>query len=203
MNKRNVKVPTSGFRKFFETLKFVLRAILFAFILVNLGKIWGIVSNVFTWCTETDLGYVWVINIAAGAAVAGLIGLITHKSREKYPVTIGIVKTIIFILVVLAAECFIWHLKDSWEVLKAPIESSDIIVAVLGLVAATLSFIWHLHGVNYGGDDYYEEEYEAAPSREVREHAPSREVREPAQKEGGEEDDKKEDGEEEAGIFKW
>lgn len=194
MNKRNVKVPTSGFRKFFETLKFVLRAILFAFILVNLGKIWGILSNVFTWCTKTDFGYMWVINIAAGAAVAGLIGLITHKSRKKYPATIGGVKTIIFVLVVLAVECFGWHLKDSWEVLKAPIESSDIIVAVLGLVAATLSFIWHLHGVNYGDDDYYEEEYAAAPSREVRE---------PARKEDGEERDEKEDEEGEASGFKW
>jgi len=144
-------------KKVYETLKFVLRAILFAFILVNLSKIWGIMSNVFTWCTTTDLGYVWVINIAAGAIVAGLIGLATRKYREQYTITITVVKTTVFALVVLIIECFIWHLKDSWEILKAPIATSDIILALLGLVAATLSFVWHLRGVNYDDDDYYED----------------------------------------------
>lgn len=193
MNRRNAKVPTSGNRKFFETLKFVLRAILFAFILVNLGKIWGILSNVFTWCTKIDLGYMWVINIAVGALVAGLIGLITRKSREKYAVTIGIVKGIMFVLFVLVIECFVWHLKDSWEMLKAPIDSSNIILAVLGLVAATLSFVWHLRGVNYDDEAYYEEEYEATPTKEVK--TPTKRDGKPAKETG--------DSSKKGGTFDW
>lgn len=151
-------------KKVFETLKFVLRAILFAFILVNLGKIWHILASVFTWCTTTDLGYVWVINIAVGAIVVGLIGLATRKYREQYAITIGVIKTIVFILVVWAIECFVWHLGDSWEMLKEPVDSSHIILAVIGLVAATLSFVWHLRGVNY--DEEYYDDYEDEEEKE-------------------------------------
>lgn len=166
MSRRSNRTPSFGNRKLIETLKFVLRAIVFAFILVNFGKTWNIVSSVYTWCTKIDLGYVWVINIAAGAAIVGLIGLVTRKKRKQYPTTIRIVKILIFVLVVLIIECFAWHLKDSWEMLKAPIDTSDIILAVLGLVAATLSFVWHLRGVNYDDEYYEEDEYEGPPEGE-------------------------------------
>lgn len=159
MKKMNIRIPKFGFRKFTETLKFVLRAIVFAVILVNLNKIGTILIAVFDWCTKVDLGYKWVINMAVGAVVVGIISLITRKNRELFGVALKIGKVIVFFLIVLCAECILWHWEEVSQMLVAPINTSDIVVAVLGLVAATISFVWHLRGVDYD-DDYYEEEGE-------------------------------------------
>lgn len=135
-------------RKFEETLKFVILATVIAFVLVFFGQTTGIISAVFNWCTQTDLGYMWVINIVVAILLTNV--LFYFVTKEKLGLIGHVVKVILEALFTLIAECAIWHRGEAWQVLTEGFSWAKVSLAGLGILAATVAFLVHLRGIDYG-----------------------------------------------------
>lgn len=135
-------------RKFEETLKFVILATVIALVLVFFGQTTGIISAVFNWCTKTDLGYMWVINIVAALLVTNVIYYFITK--EKLGLIGMLLKGLIEMLLTFIAECAIWHRAEVWEMFISGFSWGKVSLAGLGILVATLAFLNHLRGIDYG-----------------------------------------------------
>lgn len=134
-------------RKVYETIKFVLTAILIAVLMVAVSQIKSMSMLLWKYWTEVDRGYMWTINIVVAAAVTKIMFI---KQKGAIMFTLKCAST--FILAILV-ECILWHRKDIWSIISPQITLNRIMLSGAGIFAATLAFIFHIKGIDYGDDE--------------------------------------------------
>ncbi len=118
-------------------LKFVLRTILVVLAALLVVKIPQIIVACCGFMIKSDMGYMWVINIAVAFVVAQIVPRFIEAGSEKAYYAIMVCT---FAVVTILCESAIWHPSEIGTILIHGISFDKVIYIGVGILASSVTF---------------------------------------------------------------
>lgn len=128
-------------RKVYETMKFVLTAVIITVVgVIIFTRIREIVS-LLTKCLVEDKVYMRLISLFVAVVV-----FITIRRKKEGAFLVNFLR---IVGIIILAECILWHGSEVFQLISIKIEWNDLIKVFAGIGISMLAFILHLREIDY------------------------------------------------------